>query len=143
MKTYVFFRHFSATKIHILFKPAILSSKFFSFLYSFLSIRQLNMYKKPSFAHELTECSKKMTKKNVRFHQPFLKFLLFFYRSTSYNNHTPDFTLKILHLSVHYINYISLLINLLQKPSKCKKHLFCELLPKTALFSPYARRIFS
>ncbi len=34
-----FFRHFSATKIHILFKPAILSSKFFSFLYSFLSIR--------------------------------------------------------------------------------------------------------
>ena len=32
-------RHFSATKIHILFKPAILSSKFFSFLYSFLSIR--------------------------------------------------------------------------------------------------------
>ena len=24
------------------------------------------MYKKPSFAHELTECSQKMTKKNVR-----------------------------------------------------------------------------
>ena len=32
-------RGYSATKIHILFKPAILSSKFFSFLYSFLSIR--------------------------------------------------------------------------------------------------------
>ena len=26
--------------------------------------------------------------------------------------------------------------NPLQKLSKCKKHLFCELLPKTALFSP-------
>ena len=34
-----FFAIFSATKIHILFEPAILSSKIFLFLYSFLSIR--------------------------------------------------------------------------------------------------------
>ena len=36
MKTYVFFRHFSATKIQLLFKPAILSPNKFSFSIFFL-----------------------------------------------------------------------------------------------------------
>ena len=36
MKTYLFIRHFSATKIQLLFKPAILSSNYFPISIFFL-----------------------------------------------------------------------------------------------------------
>ena len=134
MKTYVFFSHFSATKIHILFEPAILSSKIFLFLYSFLSIRQLSKYEKPPFYHKPFKPSPKMTKKNVRFHQSFFIPLISFYKSTFYIRFYTYFAPKKATLRVHYINQHITINQSITKIAKVPKYAFLQ---KTAQNSPF------